>query len=69
MNINKIIYSLKIKDIQDVAKETLGRNLLETEIENIESKIAEYINSSDAIQNAIIDFFPEEHNSYIDNDI
>jgi hypothetical protein len=57
---NKIIYQLTTKDIQDVAIELLGRKLtskeIQTLIEPIETKIAWY----DAIADSIHESFADE---------
>ncbi len=53
MKNNKIIYSLCIEDIQDVANEELERNLTQNEIEKVIEGIEENSNWYDAITNAI----------------
>ncbi len=40
---SKIIYSLNIEDVQNVATEELGRELNKKELKIIEDKIGEYI--------------------------
>lgn len=40
----RIIYSLNVEDVQTVAKEELGRELLPEEIEIVEREIGDYIN-------------------------
>lgn len=52
-NKNKIIYSLNAEDIQTVAVQELGRELIDTEIEKIKDLIGEKINWYEAILNSI----------------
>ena len=56
---SKIIYSINIEDIQNVAEEKLGRKLAENELKIIEDKIGDYIDWYGAIdtamQNEILD--------------
>jgi hypothetical protein len=58
MKNNKIIYSLNIKDIQNVAKEILDRKLNEKEIGVVIDKIGAYINWFEIIENAIYQNIP-----------
>lgn len=53
MDLNNIIYSLSIQDLQTVAKEELGRELSKEEVELIQEKIGDYIDWQGAISNAI----------------
>jgi len=53
MKKNKIIYSLNIEDIQNVAEEILDRKLNEKEIDVVVDKIGDYINWFEIIENAI----------------
>lgn len=43
MNNSKIIYSINIEDIQNVAEEEIGRSLSKKELKIIEDKIGDYI--------------------------
>jgi hypothetical protein len=52
-SIEKIIYHLTIADLQTVANDALNRNLTETEIKILESKIGDYMDWYGAIQLAI----------------
>ncbi len=52
---SKIIYSINIEDIQNVAEQELERELGEKELEIIENKIGDYIDWYEAINMAIID--------------
>jgi len=49
----KIIYSINIEDVQNVAEEEHGRKLTKKELEIIEDKIGDYIDWYDAIDAAI----------------
>ena len=55
MNRKKIIYSISVDDICNVATQELGRDLTETEISEISNKIGDYIDWYQAIENAISD--------------
>lgn len=50
---SKIIYSINIEDVQNVAEEELERKLTKKELEIIEDKLGDYINWYDAIDAAI----------------
>jgi len=53
MNKNKIIYSINIEDIQNVAEQELERKLTEKELKLVEDKIGDCINWYESILNAI----------------
>lgn len=53
MNTSKIIYSINIEDVQNVAEEELGRKLSKKELEIIEDKLGDYIDWYSAIDIAI----------------
>jgi hypothetical protein len=53
MKPSKIIYSINIEDVQNVAEEELGRKLSKKELEIIEDKIGDYIDWYSAIDFAI----------------
>ena len=53
MNKNKIIYSINIEDIQNVAEQELERKLTEKELKLVEDKIGDCIKWYEAILNAI----------------
>ena len=53
MKPSKIIYSINIEDVQNVAKEELGRKLSKKELEIIEDKLGDYIDWYSAIDTAI----------------
>jgi len=53
MKSSKIIYSINIEDIQNVAEEEHGRKLSEKELKIIEDKIGDYIDWYGAIDFAI----------------
>ena len=50
---DEIIYSLNITDLQTVARQEIGRDLTNEEIEEIKDSIASKINWYDAISDAI----------------
>ena len=50
---SRIIYSINIEDIQNVAEEELGRKLSERELEIVKDKIGDYIDWYGAIDLAI----------------
>ena len=50
---SKIIYSINIEDIQNVAEEELGRKLSERELKIVADKIGDYIDWYGAIDLAI----------------
>lgn len=52
--VEKIIYSLCIEDLQNVADDVLGRELNVDELLILENKIGDYIDWYGAIHNAII---------------
>ncbi|MBI4222893.1 MAG: hypothetical protein HY607_09435 [Planctomycetes bacterium] len=49
----KIIYSINIEDIQNVAEQELERKLTSKELRLVEKKVGDYINWYEAILNAI----------------
>ena len=51
---DKIIYSLNIEDLQNVADDVLGRELNANEVLTLEDKIGDHIDWYNAIHNAII---------------
>ena len=53
MKTSKIIYSINIEDVQNVAEEEIGRKLSKKELEIIEDKIGDYIDWYGAIDFAI----------------
>lgn len=55
INASKIIYSINIEDVQNVAEQELERELGEKELEIIENKIGDYIDWYEAINMALID--------------
>jgi hypothetical protein len=50
---NRIVYSINIKDIQEVADQVLGRDLTINELALVENSIGDYLDWSQAIENAI----------------
>jgi hypothetical protein len=53
MKPSKVIYSINIEDVQNVAEEELGRKLSKKELEIIADKIGDYIDWYGAIDFAI----------------
>lgn len=49
----KIIYSINIEDVQNVAQNVFGRTLNEKELEIIENKLGDYIPWYEFIESAI----------------
>jgi len=52
-NIERIIYSLNVEDVQRVAQENLSRDLRSDEIRKVEELVGDYILWYDAIDSAI----------------
>ena len=55
MNTSKIIYSINIEDVQNVAVEYLGRQVSKRDLKIIEEKLGDYIDWYQAIILAIDD--------------
>ena len=55
MNSEKIIYSISINDIHQVATHVLNRHLTKMEITEISDKVGDYIDWHQAVENAISD--------------
>jgi hypothetical protein len=55
MGKKKIIYSLNIEDVQNVANEILNRDLNEDELKSVENKLGDYIDWFGAISDTIND--------------
>ncbi len=53
INPEKIIYSINIEDVQNVAEEELERKLTAKELRLVEEKVGDYIHWYEAILNAI----------------
>ncbi len=53
INQEKIIYSINIEDVQNVAEQELERKLTVKELRLVEDKVGDYINWYEAILNAI----------------
>jgi hypothetical protein len=50
---NRIIYSLNVEDVQNVAREILKRKLTDKEILLVEDSVGDYIDWFSAIEHAI----------------
>lgn len=55
MRRNKIIYSICVGDIQDVAEDKLNRKLSEDELKRVVDKVGDYISWYDAISLTFLD--------------
>lgn len=55
MDVDKIVYSINVEDIQNVAEEQLGRELTEKEVNFVEDKLGDYIDWYDSISFALND--------------
>ena len=53
MNRKKILYSINIEDVQNVAEQALDRKLTEEELRLVENKLGDYVGWYEAILNAI----------------
>ena len=53
INPEKIIYSINIEDVQNVAEQKLERLLTDKELRLVEDKVGDYINWYESILNAI----------------
>lgn len=58
-NKERIIYSINVEDIQNVANEELGRELTDDELKTIEDKVGDYIDWFGAISDAINEVIDE----------
>lgn len=57
-----IVYFLTKEDLQTVSNEVLNRDLTTEEVTLLESKIGDYIDWYDSIENAIQELIPYENN-------
>lgn len=53
MKNSKIIYSINIKDVQEVAEEIIDRKLSDIELKVVEREIGDYIDWYDALETVI----------------
>lgn len=53
MNRKKIIYSINIEDVQNVAEQELGRKLTEEELRLVEDRLGDYVGWYEAILHAM----------------
>jgi len=51
---NRIVYSINVGDIQEVAQDELDRRLTKSELTRIEENLGDYIDWHNAITNAIL---------------
>jgi hypothetical protein len=54
-NEDKIIYSISIEDVQQVAKEEFGRKLKPRELKIVENEIGDYFAWYDSIESCLCD--------------
>jgi hypothetical protein len=50
---DRIVYSISVGDIQEVAKQVLERNLTKKEVILVEKSVSDYIDWFQAIENAL----------------
>ncbi len=55
MDVDKIVYSINVEDIQNVAEEQLGRELTEKEVNFVEDRLGDHIDWYDSICIALND--------------
>lgn len=55
MSTKKIIYSINIEDVQNIAEQEFGRKLTKKELKFVENKLENYIDWYEAINLAIAD--------------
>lgn len=59
MDLERVVYSLNVEDIQEVANDILDRDLNESEVLLVERKIGNYIDWHLSVENAIDDAINE----------
>lgn len=60
LNNDYILYSINVEDAQDVANETIDRDLTDSEIKKVEEKLGDYLpNWFDLLEMAINDVVKE----------
>ncbi len=64
---NKIVYSLNITDIQEVAQEVLDRKLSKEEIIKVQESIGDYLDWFQAIENSIHKHISTQEYSMVDD--
>jgi len=55
----KIVYSINVSDIQEVAQEVLDRDLTKKEVALVEKSIGDYLDWFQAIENSILEHITE----------
>ena len=68
MKPSKIIYSLNIEDVQNVAEEELGRQASKRELKIVEDKVGDYIDWHEAISLSLNDAVSSQKSKKRDND-
>jgi len=56
---NRIIYSLNVEDVQEVARQTVKRKLTQEEISLVEESVGNHIDWFEAIESAILNRIEE----------
>ncbi len=68
INTSEIIYSINIKDVQNVARDELGRELNKKELKIIENKIGDYIDWYESIRMVITNNLKTKNRRSIGNE-
>lgn len=58
---DRVIYSLSVADIQEVAADILDRELTPEEVKLIEDRVGDYIPWYDALARALNEIFPTQN--------
>jgi hypothetical protein len=53
---NRVVYSIDVEDLQNVANEEIGRDLTQDEVSKIENKLDDYFDWYGTIQSIIDEF-------------
>ena len=65
MDGNRIIYSLNVEDVQNVASEELGRSLSDKELRIVEDRIGDHIDWFEAIALAISAYIEQDASAHM----
>ena len=55
MDVDKIVYSINVKDVQNVATEQYGRKLTEKEVNFVEERLGDYVDWYESVCSALTD--------------
>ena len=58
MDVEKVIYSINVEDVQNVAAEQFGRELTEKEVNFVEEKLGGYVDWYESICSVLTDLKP-----------